>query len=232
MKCYIIDDEPYARKGIKELVESTPNLDFIGESSNPIEALEEFREVTPDILFLDIQMPYMSGISFIKNFTITSKIVFTTAYSDYAIEAINLNVSNYLLKPIKEEQFLETVSKIIFDENQKKQANLPQNESIFLKHNGQYLKFNIQDILYVKAIQNYIKIYFEGSHIICHRTLSSLEEILPDCFFRVQRSYLVNINKISSFENNVLYINKHVVPISRQLTSTVRQIIMNSAIVF
>ncbi len=233
MKAFILDDEPLARKGIKKMIDQYPSLEFAGEANNPLEAAELLKEQKVDLLFLDINMPYMSGIEFLNQMTNRPKVIITSAYTDHIPEAFNLKVDNYLLKPIGREQFSKAISKLIIpNDNVKNDSGKGSSQDIFIKHNGQFVKLCLDDILFVKAVQNYIKIYCNDGSYICHKTLKSIEEALPtNRFFRVQKSYLINLNKVSSFESNLIYIEDHTIPVSRSLSQCIKEMMMSKAII-
>lgn len=231
MRAFILDDEPLARKGIKRMIDQFPALDYAGEANNPLEASKLLRESNVDLLFLDINMPYMSGLEFLNQMKERPKVIITTAYTDHIPEAFNLKVDNYLLKPIGKDQFAKAISKILIPADEKPQQK-SNTQDLFIKHNGQFVKLSLDNILYVKSIQNYIKIFTSDRNYICHKSLKSIEDVLPsNQFFRVQKSFLVNLNKVSSFESNLIYIDEHIIPVSRSLSQFLKDMIGNRAII-
>jgi len=226
MKCFIIDDEPLARKGLKEFIEQTPNLEFIGEANNPLDAIPKLHELSPDLLFLDIQMPKMSGVDFVTQFKPKMPIIYTTAYSKYAVECFDLDVEDYLLKPLSYNRFLRAINRV-YSSLEKQQnlaaANKQNDGTFFIKSEGEIQKIVFDEILYLNSIQNYVKIKLEEKSFIVHQTLKSFDSILPaDQFLKVHKSYVVNKNKIDSMKGYFLHIGEEVVPVSRSLTKEVK----------
>ena len=231
MKCFIIDDEPLARKGLKEFIEQTQNLEFIGEANNPMEAIAQLHELSPDLLFLDIQMPKMSGVDFVIQFKPKMPIIYTTAYSKYAVECFDLDVEDYLLKPLSYNRFLRAINRV-YSTLEKKHTKISANEqnegTFFIKSEGEIQKIILDEILYLKSIQNYVKIQLENKSFIVHQTLKSFKSILPSAqFLKVHKSYLVNRNKIDSMKGYLLHLGEVVIPVSRSLTKEVKSLLLN-----
>ncbi len=219
MKCIIVDDEPIARKGIKKLVDSVSQLELLG-AFNSAEAAAEFMHTTPvDLLFLDIQMPGINGIEFARRIPKQTLIIFTTAYSEYALDSYEVDAVDYLVKPIDPVKFRKAVDKAItyhslLMEEEEKQVEQVQEDFIFVKSDRRYFKVNLHDILFIEGLKDYVIIQLEKQRIITRMTVKSIHEILPqDLFLRVNRSYIINRNRIDSFDNNDVFIGSHEIAI-------------------
>lgn len=218
LNCIIIDDEPLARKGLAEYVNDVDFLHLAGEFDNPLKATATLSDQTIHLIFLDIQMPKLSGIEFLKSLSHPPLVIFTTAYPQYAIEGFDLNVLDYLLKPISFDRFLKAAMKAK-DAALSKHSPAPasqQEDYIFIKSDNKLVKIFYTDILYVEALQNYVTIYTADKKYITYLTFKSVEESLPaDQFIKVHKSYLVAAAKIESIEGNQIKTGSHYIPISR-----------------
>lgn len=195
LKCIIVDDEFLAISLLSQYVEKIPFLELVFSSENPISAMEFIQNNEADLIFLDIQMPELSGINFMKIVGDKLKYILTTAYSEYALEGYEHNVIDYLLKPISFERFEKSVNKakdrFALNENQEKTY-------FFVKSSGQQHKILFQDILYIESIKDYANIKTENQEYIVLDTLKSLENQLPDAFVRIHKSFILNTNQIKS----------------------------------
>ncbi|SEW39981.1 two component transcriptional regulator, LytTR family [Chitinophaga sp. YR573] len=215
IKCIVTDDEPFARKGLQGYIEKVDFLELTGVCENAIELNSMLKQQEADVLFLDIEMPYMSGIELLKNLTNPPKVIFTTAYEKYAMEGYELEVLDYLLKPISFERFLKSANKI-YDYFKQQQQGAPAEDYFFVKADNKLEKISIADILFIEAMENYIAIYIKDRKIITHLTLKMIQERLPVAdFVQPHKSYLVAMNKIDSIEGNVLHIAQFQVPVSK-----------------
>jgi len=216
INCIVIDDEPIARKGIANYISSIKELNLVASckcTSDAIQIIESCNTI--DLIFLDIEMPNMSGIEFLKKYKPQQIIVLTTAYTKYAIEGFDLNVLDYLLKPISLQRFNQCVEKIKDYLNYKSATKESDNKYLFVK-NGQMLqKIFLSDILYIEASSNYCKIFTLNNYYLQYGSLYKLQEKLdPLIFKKVHRSYIVNINHISSYNNKNIYIKDIKIPVS------------------
>lgn len=218
--CYIIDDEPLAIKLLENYVAKTPFLELKGGSSSPVKAMEELIKNPVDLIFLDIQMPELNGLEFSRIIGNRSKIIFTTAFQQYAVESYRLNALDYLLKPISYPDFLSAAEKSLpaKEENttQDKETDKPV-ESIFVKSEYKLKRIEIKDILYIEGLKDYVKIHVENTPLPVTSLISlkSLEQTLPqDTFMRVHRSFIVNMNKVKVIERNRIIFGKDYIPIS------------------
>jgi len=229
MKCILADDEPLARKGIEKFIKEVPFLELVDSYTNALQLIDKLSVGKADLLFLDIQMPKMTGIDFLKNMTHPPITIITSAYSTYAVESYELNVLDYLLKPISFERFLKAVHKAkdYFELQQNSSSN---KETVynyfFIKCDNRYEKLLYNDILFVEALQNYVVIHTETQKFISYITLKSVEEQLPkEQFIKINKSYIVSLLKIKSIDANVLTVGKHTLPIGRMFKEAVQAIL-------
>jgi len=226
IKCLVIDDEPVARKGIAGYVEQTPFLKLEGSCKSAIEANEILHKKEIDLLFLDIQMPDLTGTEFVRSIENPPMVIFTTAYRDYAIEGFELNALDYLVKPISFQRFLKAANKAqSFFEMQRQPAQkltgIAQ-DYFFIKCDGQFIKIKMDNVLYFESEKDYVFIYTEQKRYLTLLSLKQLEkELPPDRFLRVHRSFLVSLEKVESVDGNQLVIKDKRIPVSRNLQETI-----------
>ena len=209
---------PLARKGLAEYVSDVEFLHLAGEFDNPLKATSTLSGQTIHLIFLDIQMPKISGIEFLKSLSHPPMVIFTTAYPQYAIEGFDLNVLDYLLKPISFDRFLKAAMKAkdAASSKQPVASASTQEDYIFIKSDNKLVKIFYSDILFVEALQNYVTIYTTEKKYITYLTFKSVEESLPaNQFIKVHKSYLVAAAKIESIEGNQIKAGSHYIPISR-----------------
>ena len=217
MKCIIVDDNKMARMALKQLVSQVQNLETVAECSNAMEAYNQLANNQIDLIFLDIEMPEMSGIDLIKK--LGSKkplIIFTTAKTDYAVEAFELNVVDYLVKPITQGRLVQAIEKAqeALDSN-KQEVKVEEQGFVFVKDNGMLKRISIEDILFLEAMGDYVKVHTAPKFHVVHATLKSIEEKLPATkFLRVHRSYIVAINKIDFIQEGTISIGKTTIPVA------------------
>jgi DNA-binding LytR/AlgR family response regulator len=209
MKTIIVDDEPLALEILEEFIKKVPELKLIKKCQNAIEAGEALRKNDVDLVFLDIQMPQLTGIEFVKSLTHPPKIIFTTAYSQYALEGFELNAVDYLLKPISFDRFLKAVNKAMANTNNHAITEHEELESgpdfIFVKADKKLVRLKYNEIQYVEGLKDYVIIKTDTNRIITLQTMKSLEEKLPaPTFMRIHRSYIVNLEKISAVVGNMV----------------------------
>jgi DNA-binding LytR/AlgR family response regulator len=217
-KCVIADDEPIARDIVQSYCAHLPYLEVMASVGNAIEAREALANSNIDILFIDINMPVMSGISFIKTLRNPPQVIFTTAYKEFAVDAFDLAACDYLLKPFSLERFMVAVDKAV--ERLQGKPPLQENiastsdDSIFIRADGKIYKILQNDVLYAEASGNYTKIVTTNNIFMPTMTFSTVEELLPKkIFVRVHRSFIINKNRISHIEGNRVYVGKTEVPI-------------------
>jgi DNA-binding LytR/AlgR family response regulator len=227
IKCVITDDEPIARKGLQGYIEKIDFLQLAGVCEDAVQLNSLLKQQSVDLLFLDIEMPYVTGIDFLKNTPQAPKVIFTTAYEQYAIKGYELDVLDYLLKPISFERFLKAANKAYdyFAGTSVKEANY-----LFIKTDNKLEKVNLEELLYVEAMENYVALYTADKKLITHSTLKALQEKLPPSqFIQPHKSYVVNIQCIQSIEGNILHIGgKYQIPISKYQKDEVMERIVNN----
>lgn len=218
LRCLIVDDELIAIKDIVSNIEKISFLIVKNACSSAIEAAEVLKRGNIDLMFLDINMPYLSGIEFLESLDKAPLTILSTAYSEYALDGYRLNVIDYLLKPISFQRFFQAVQKaqeifqtqILLQNVEESQPNL------FIRQGDAFQKINCEDILYVEGMQNYLKLHFKEKTFVIHQTMASLEEMLPkDIFFRIHKSYLVNTTHIDSVCGGRIFIDGEEIPISK-----------------
>ena len=229
--CLIVDDEQLARELLKEYVSKTPALELKGMCKNPLEAMEIMAQEQIDILFLDIQMPELTGIEFVKTLQQKPVIIFTTAYSEYALEGYQLDVVDYLVKPFPLDRFIKAVNKATEFIDLKKKASLggkDADEYILLHADHKIYKVALDDIQYIEGLKEYVSYFTKEKRIIVLQSLKSIEETLPsDRFIRVHRSYIVPIHKIKTLDGNQVQIGDKLIPIGRSYKDEVLKRVFN-----
>lgn len=222
LKCIIIEDEPLARNLMIEYVRKIPSLDLIEAFPNPLAALETLQTAEVDILFLDVQMPEITGISLLKILKKRPLVVLTTAYSEYALEGYELDVADYLLKPITFERFLKAVDKVTQRIESTRKTSAPQEVSaapsappfVFVKDGTKLIKVRLDEILYVEGLKDYVTIHTPQQKIISLQRLKTLEEQLPaDKFIRIHNSYIVALDAIKMIQKNEVQVGNALLPV-------------------
>ncbi len=214
----MLDDEQHSIDILTDYVEKTPNLSLLAAFKNPIDAISLIQTEAIDIAFIDVQMPNLTGLQFLKLLDKKTKVVLCTAYSEYAIDGYELNVVDYLLKPISFDRFLRAVKKIEESSQPTIQnsINKTDDEYIFVKADskGKFIKINLRDILFIEGLGNYQKIQLPDNQVICQLKMKNIEDQLSTGgFVRVHKSFLVPIHKISQIEGNKIMIDAHKIPI-------------------
>jgi len=208
-KCLIIDDEPIAIKVIKEHLSRFENIVCVQGFTKAIDAIDLLNKESIDLLFLDINMPGISGIEFLKSLTNPPKVIFTTAYRNFAVDAFELDAIDYLVKPISFERFLKSINKFLSTYQLKSKTKEPDNidkDYIILKSEKKNYKIKFEELLYIESLDNYIKVHMNDSSIICYESLSGIEKELPSNFMRIHRSYVINMDKINVFTSSYIEI--------------------------
>ncbi|RFM28314.1 LytR/AlgR family response regulator transcription factor [Deminuibacter soli] len=217
--CVIIDDEPLARKGLREYIADIDFLHLSAEYDSPLKLQQQPEAEQPQLLFLDIQMPKITGTDFLRTLQQPPPVIITTAYPQYALEGFELNVLDYLVKPISFSRFVKAAMKAK-EYYTNRLATTPaaeeQGDHLFIKADNRIVKIRYADILFIEALQNYVCIYTGDQKHITYLTFKSMEENLPaDRFLKVHKSFLVNLGRIDHIENNELHLGRHTIPISR-----------------
>lgn len=230
IKCIITDDEPIARNGIRRYVDKIDFLTIVGECEDAIQLNNMLRSVQPDLIFLDIEMPHLSGLDFLANARQVPKVIITSAYEQYALKGYEFDVVDYLLKPIPFARFLKAVNKahaLIEPE-----AKNGKDAYIFIKVEKMLKKILFRDIMFIESMENYIVIYTLDSKDIVNIRLKTILEALPEnLFMQVHRSYIVNLSYIQAIEGNQLMIGEHKVPVARPLREEVYKAVLKNQIV-
>ena len=217
----IIDDEPIAHRIIEKYCDNLPHLKKSGNCFNAFEAMQFLNQEQVDLLFLDINMPKLSGFDFLKTLTHPPKIIVTTAYKEFALEGYELNISDYLLKPFSFERFVKAINKTITNNQQEINNNIPVNqtekipESFFLKGDKKHHQIHFNNILFIEAYGHYCKVYLKDKIILSNEKISSLEKSLPDTFIRTHKSFIVSKSKIEQIQGNRILIKEHKIPIGQ-----------------
>ncbi|RAJ79247.1 DNA-binding LytR/AlgR family response regulator [Chitinophaga dinghuensis] len=217
MNCLIVDDNKLARTAMKQLASHVDFLKVLGECSSAMEAYNILQKEKIDLLLLDIEMPGMSGLELTRNLGKNGPvIIFTTVKKDYAVEAFELNVADYLIKPVSPARFIQAVERAreIYDSSNR-EIQVSDLEFVFIRDNGILKRIRTEDILYLEAMGDYVKLFTAQKFHAIHTTLKSLEEKLPaNKFMRVHRSYIVALDKIESIEDGSIIIQKNAIPIA------------------
>jgi DNA-binding LytR/AlgR family response regulator len=234
IKCLVIDDEPPARDILKKYISEVELLQLAGECSNAVETLSFLQNNSVELLFLDIKMPHILGTSFLRTLKNPPKVIFTTAFRKYAVEGFDLNAVDFLLKPISFERFLQAVNKVM-------QLNLhmagntnPLDEALsdqshpflYFRADRKMVKVFLEDILFIESLKDYVKVVTTHKVIVSKQSISSLEEMLPkNTFVRVHRSYIIAVNKIDTYNTDMIEIGKTEIPIGRLFRHDVSRIL-------
>lgn len=235
MNCIIIDDEPLALDLLKDYIEKIPFLTLERTFTNPLEGLAYLQENRVDLIFLDVELPYLNGIEFVKCLQWKPLIIFTTAYEKYALAGYDLEITDYLVKPIQFERFLRAVNKAnsqlkLSKKNVERPVVVPEKESlpdfIMVKTGYNTINVNLNDILYVEGLKDYIKIHLTSKTILTLNSLKKLQEMLPESrFVRVHRSFIVSLPKIDSIQRSRIVIGKTFVPVGENYKNAFKDMI-------
>jgi len=222
VKCVVVDDEPLAIELLKAHISQVPQLSLVSTANSPIEALRILKEEKVDLLFLDIQMPVLTGIELVKTLSQPPGVIFTTAYRDYAVESYELSVIDYLVKPITFIRFLKAVNKYLGNEQADKKDHLSTKaneqsvvDSMFVNVNKKYVKIVFEDILYVESVKDYVHIHTVSDKVVTKDKISEFALKLPDGFTRVHRSFIVNRSKVTAFTVQDVEIGEKEIPIGQ-----------------
>jgi len=232
-KCLIVDDEPLARDLMRNHISKLENFQIVAECGDAMKALYELRNQTVDLMFLDIQMPQISGIEFLRMLRNPPKVIITTAYREYAIEGFELDVVDFLLKPITFERFLKSVNKYYqintgevrstsTDTLVSGNGNNTDEEFIYVKENKKVIKVALNDILYIEGLSEYVQIFTEKKKIITKNSMNNMASKLPESgFVRIHKSYIVSLSKIHAFTSSSIEIPGKKLPIGRSYKNAV-----------
>lgn len=216
IRCMAVDDEPLALELLSEYIENTPELLLIRTTTQPEKVVELVEQEGVELLFLDVQMPGMTGIEVIRKLEGRCQVILTTAFPQYALDGFELEVVDYLLKPIAFDRFSRSVQKVV---EKLRRENLPPNDAsapdhFFVKTDYKIQRINYQDVLYIEGLKDYVSIYTDSGRIVSLQVMKKMEEFLPsDRFMRVHRSYIVALDRIRQVERNRVFIGEHEIPI-------------------
>lgn len=229
IRCIVIEDEPLALKQIESYIDKTPFLEKVAACRSAFEAAEVLKDQEVDLMFADINMPDLSGMDFVKSLEDPPMVIFTTAYSEYAIEGFRVDAIDYLLKPISYSDFLHSANKARtwFESRAAKPAQLKSDEEfLFIKSEYRIIRINFNDIKYIEGMNEYVRIHLAGSKpVMSLLSMKSLEQQLPgERFMRVHRSYIVNLSKITVIERNrIIFDNSVYIPVGEQYKAKFHQ---------
>jgi DNA-binding LytR/AlgR family response regulator len=219
ISCIIVDDEPLAREGLERLVKEAGFLELVASCSSAMEANRVLSTEKIDLMFLDLQMPRMRGTDFLRTLEVKPKVIITSAYTDFALESFELNVLDYLLKPITPERFLKAI-------NRAREVLSTEGAYFFIRAGNSFEKIVFDELLFIEAAQNYCALHTTRGKFLTLSTIHALEEQLPaDQFLRVQKSYIVSINKIQSITPLDVVIGAHNIPVSKNYRDTLLSLV-------
>ncbi len=229
IKCLIVDDEPLAIMVLKDFLEKVPQLELITTCADALQAFQVLNQEAIDLVFLDIEMPGLNGIDFIKSLANPPSIILTTAYREYAMESYEIEVVDYLLKPIAFSRFFKAINKYLKSVNnfvlEQTVEQKTSQGSIYVYSNKKNIKVYLDDILYLESLKDYIRIHTSEQQIVSKDTISRYEELLPDSFLRVHRSFIINTEKISAFTQHDIEIGTKEIPIGSSYKKRVMQLL-------
>ncbi|MCX6244267.1 MAG: LytTR family DNA-binding domain-containing protein [Bacteroidetes bacterium] len=231
IRCLVVDDEPLAVKLISSHIQQIDAMEIVASCKNALQALDILRKEPVDLMFLDIHMPQISGLDFLRSLTHPPKVILTTAYREYALEGFELDVVDYLLKPISFERFLKSVNKY-FERMERpllfhaEARPFPEDDFIMIRDNKTHFKILLKDILYIEAFGEYMKIHTSGKVHLSRETMHEMEEKLPHAhFLRIHKSFLVPVQKITAFTAFSVYIQEQEIPVGRSYKDTVSKVL-------
>src|SRR5450432_865534 len=227
LKCLIIDDEPLAQNVIENYLKNFTDIELVAKCDNALSALVWIKKQKIDLIFLDISMPFISGIDFIKTLQNPPKIILTTAHKEFAVESYELNVLDYLLKPISFERFLKAINKLEQDSSKVIKPLIDDSESdvfIYVKSEKKNVKILLKEILFIESLKDYIKIHMLNRTIVTQLSISSIEQRLPESFLRIHRSFIIARDKITAYTPHDFEIGKYQIPIGRNYKAAVAKI--------
>jgi DNA-binding LytR/AlgR family response regulator len=232
IKCLLVDDEPLALDALESLIQKIPELEIINKCQNAVEALQVIHTSKIDLLLLDIQMPELTGIEMLKSLAHPPKVIFTTAYREYAIEAFELDVIDYLVKPVSLERLIRSINRYHDRISQKSTPQLPEKKlsgkTITIYSDKKNYRVNTSSILYIEGLKDYTRIHTDNGRLITRKTLKNLEEILPDGdFIRVHRSFIVPFPRLDSWTTYSVIIKDNEIPVGRTYRKTIMKLLEN-----
>jgi len=235
LNCVIIDDEPMARKLLQEYIEETDFLRLVGSAENPLKATNLINEQGADLIFLDINMPKMTGMEFLRSVKNLPMVILTTAYSEYALEGFEMAVIDYLVKPFSLERFLKASHKALelkLLKQKNTSAGKPGEDHFFVKCNGKIERVILNDLHYVEAMSNYVILHTAGGKLVTYLTIKGILEKLPaDKFIQVHKSFIINAGKINSIEGSIIQLDNSRITIGQSFYDDVMSRILNDKLI-
>ena len=232
IKCIIIDDEPLAAEVIENYLKEFSNVEYVGSFNNPLEALELIESGEIEAVFIDINMPKMNGLEFIRSIESKPSFIITTAYREYAVESYDLDVLDYLVKPIPFNRFLKSINKLSLkfnaDRSMENAYDSSEKSFIFLKVDKKLVRIKYDDIHFIESLKDYIKVFTSEGDFLAHKSLTSITEELPKSkFLRIHRSFTVSLDKIDTLEGNSVLLKGKRIPIGRKYVNHAKDVILN-----
>lgn len=224
--CFIIDDEPLAIEVLENHIERVNWLELRGSFTNGFEALDQFHRHQPALLFLDIDMPEMDGLQFMRSLRKPPAIIFTTAHRNYAFEGFEMDIVDFLLKPIPFDRFYQSLQKFLLRSEKTEKASSdhdPASTALFLSDGSRMLRIEPNKILYMEGMKDYIKVHLENGEVVVKSTMKAMEEMLNDDFLRIHKSYIVAMSKVQSIDNSSVEIEGKEIPIGRSYRSLLQK---------
>ncbi|MEO6167493.1 MAG: LytTR family DNA-binding domain-containing protein [Chitinophagales bacterium] len=222
ISCLVVDDIKLNREIVLDLISSVGFLIAAGICENALQAAGSLKELEPDVVFLDIEMPGMSGLEFISTLVNPPLIVLTTSHREFAVEGFDMNVFDYMVKPISRDRFLKCANKIY--EHFKHQKGITPPDQVFIKSNNKYIRVKLNEIIYVEAMRDFVVVYTEKAKLVTLMNLKEFSKLLPETqFIRIHRSYVVPINRVEAIEGNLVKIINHEIPIGESYRNKVMQ---------
>ena len=233
IRCLIIDDEPLAQRVIEKYAENVPYLEIVRKCNNALEAIEILHQEEIHLLFLDINMPRLSGMDFLKALKNRPLVIITTAYAEYAIQGYEMDVVDYLMKPFAFDRFLKAVQKAADflrtrepSHGESQEIENPEERFIFIKSSKKTYKVNLSEILYIEALGDYVKIYTDGRMIVSYQSLKNLESLLPaKSFPRIHKSFIIALSRIDMIEGNQVKIRERMIPVGTNFKAEFERLI-------
>lgn len=231
IRCLIVDDEPPAREILRRYIEQVPALQLAGECGNAVQAFTLLQQQTVDLLFLDIRMPQLNGNDFLKTLKNPPKVIFTTAYAEYALQGYELDAIDYLMKPVPFDRFLKAVNKAYQHPFTKNDIPATPEEKkndpfVYFRADRKMVKVMLQDISYIESMKDYVKVFTRTGTIITKQSISSVEAMLPEKnFIRTHRSFIISLDKIKSFTSELIEIDKADIPIGKLYRNGVMKVL-------
>lgn len=233
IRCLLVDDEPLAREILRRYIDDIATMELAAECANALQAFSVLQKEPIDLMFLDVRMPRMNGNEFLKSLRLPPKVIFTTAYPEYALEGYELDVVDYLLKPVPFDRFLKAVNKAFpagaLPEEKTEVKEKKKQAFVYFRIDRKMKKVMLDDILYIESMKDYIKLFTSEGTLITKQSISSVEEMLPGKeFARVHRSYIVSLNNIKSFTSELIEIGNTNIPIGKLFRSDAMRILQQA----